>query len=120
MSCLRALLDGNEREVVRLRKRVTDVNELETEFEQVSDEGLAEKSAGFKERLRTFSEAIDDAKAVRAEAKEAPEQAAADAAVKAAFDAIENELLEILPEAFAAVREASRRTLKMRHFDVQI
>src|SRR5262245_47086698 len=27
---------------------------------------------------------------------------------------------EILPEAFAVVREASRRTLKMRHFDVQM
>ena len=26
----------------------------------------------------------------------------------------------ILPEAFAAVREASKRTLKMRHFDVQL
>ena len=29
-------------------------------------------------------------------------------------------LPSILPEAFAAVREASRRTLKMRHFDVQL
>ncbi len=27
---------------------------------------------------------------------------------------------DLLPEAFAAVREASRRTLKMRHFDVQL
>ncbi|KPA08871.1 preprotein translocase, SecA subunit [Candidatus Magnetomorum sp. HK-1] len=27
---------------------------------------------------------------------------------------------DILPEAFAAVREASKRTLKMRHFDVQL
>src|SRR6185312_10555733 len=27
---------------------------------------------------------------------------------------------ELLPEAFAAVREASMRTLKMRHFDVQL
>ena len=27
---------------------------------------------------------------------------------------------EILPEAFAAVREASKRTLKQRHFDVQL
>jgi preprotein translocase subunit SecA len=27
---------------------------------------------------------------------------------------------EVLPEAFAAVREASMRTLKMRHFDVQL
>ncbi|HPT68689.1 MAG TPA: preprotein translocase subunit SecA [Syntrophomonas sp.] len=29
-------------------------------------------------------------------------------------------LLDIMPEAFALVREASRRTLKMRHFDVQL
>ncbi len=29
-------------------------------------------------------------------------------------------LEELLPEAFAAVREASRRTLKMRHFDMQL
>ncbi len=27
---------------------------------------------------------------------------------------------DLLPEAFAAVREAARRTLKMRHFDVQL
>ncbi|HXK39458.1 MAG TPA: preprotein translocase subunit SecA, partial [Candidatus Paceibacterota bacterium] len=27
---------------------------------------------------------------------------------------------DILPDAFAAVREASRRTLGMRHFDVQL
>ena len=30
------------------------------------------------------------------------------------------ELTDILPEAFALVREASRRTLGMRHFDVQL
>ncbi len=29
-------------------------------------------------------------------------------------------LEDLLPEAFAAVREASRRTLRMRHFDVQV
>ena len=27
---------------------------------------------------------------------------------------------DLLPEAFAVVREAARRTLKMRHFDVQL
>src|SRR5206468_3947445 len=31
-----------------------------------------------------------------------------------------NGLEEILPEAFAAVREASRRTIGLRHFDVQL
>jgi preprotein translocase subunit SecA len=57
---------------------------------------------------------------------------------EAAFEALSNEALtaktaefrerlkagetldQLLPEAFAAVREAARRTLKMRHFDVQL
>jgi len=32
----------------------------------------------------------------------------------------DSSLEDILPEAFAVVREASKRTLKMRHFDVQL
>jgi preprotein translocase subunit SecA len=38
---------------------------------------------------------------------------------RARFDQGE-ELDELLPEAFACVREAARRTVKMRHFDVQL
>ncbi|HEY2794126.1 MAG TPA: preprotein translocase subunit SecA, partial [Micromonosporaceae bacterium] len=48
------------------------------------------------------------------------EVAAADAAVKAAYAALEDELNTIMPEAFACVREAAKRTLGMRHFDVQL
>jgi preprotein translocase subunit SecA len=29
-------------------------------------------------------------------------------------------LIDLIPEAFAVVREASKRTLEMRHFDVQL
>ena len=36
------------------------------------------------------------------------------------FKAEQEALWEILPEAFAVVREASRRVLGMRHFDVQL
>ena len=36
------------------------------------------------------------------------------------FDEKQKKLDDILPEAFAVVREASKRTLKMRHFDVQL
>ena len=50
-----------------------------------------------------------------------------DAALKAAFEGLktavrsgEKQLAEVLPESFAITREASRRTLKMRHFDVQM
>jgi preprotein translocase subunit SecA len=36
------------------------------------------------------------------------------------FDKKQKTIDDILPEAFAVVREASKRTLKMRHFDVQL
>ena len=53
-------------------------------------------------------EALDDA-ALRAKTDEWRQQAAAG-----------KSLDELLPEAFAAVREAGKRSLKMRHFDVQL
>ena len=53
-------------------------------------------------------------------------QALSDAALRAKTDEFRKRLQEgakvddLLPEAFAVVREAGRRTLKMRHFDVQL
>src|SRR5205823_7832299 len=39
---------------------------------------------------------------------------------KEQYGALQEALNEILEEAFAVVREAGRRTLNMRHFDVQL
>src|SRR5437763_275490 len=74
-----------------LKPLVEEVNGLEESFRALPDSAFAEKTAGFRERL---AEAGDE-----------------DAAAT---------LEEILPEAFAAVREASRRTIGLRHFDVQL
>jgi preprotein translocase subunit SecA len=82
----------NERLVKDLADRVDAVNALEPAMSKLSDEELLAKTAEFRKRL----EGADD-----------------DAEVRARLE-------EILPEAFAAVREASKRTLGMRHFDVQI
>ena len=82
---------ANERTLRRLRPIVEEVNGLEESFRALPDSAFAEKTAGFRERL---AEAGDE-----------------DAAAT---------LEEILPEAFAAVREASRRTIGLRHFDVQL
>ncbi|WP_128896382.1 preprotein translocase subunit SecA [Longirhabdus pacifica] len=77
--------DANERELKRIMKTVTKINEMEPQFEALSDEELKAKTPQFKERVQN-GETLDD----------------------------------ILPEAFATVREASKRTLGMRHFDVQL
>ena len=85
MSWLGKLFDSNEKEINRLKPIVAQINDLEADFQKLSDEDLKVKTIEFQERL-AGGETLDD----------------------------------ILPEAFAAVREASRRTIGLRHFDVQI
>lgn len=75
----------NDREIKRIRKIVDVINQLEPDFEKLTDEQLKAKTAYFKERLAK-GETLDD----------------------------------ILPEAFATVRETSKRVLGLRHYDVQL
>lgn len=77
--------DSNDREIKRMLKTVEAINEMEPEFQALSDDELRNKTSEFRERLEK-GEDLDD----------------------------------LLPEAFAAVREASRRTLGKRHYDVQL
>lgn len=84
--------DPNARKVKRFQPLVTEVNLLEEEITQLSDDELAGKTKEFRALL---DKANND-------------------------DEINQILDDILPEAFAVVREASRRVLGMRHFDVQI
>jgi preprotein translocase subunit SecA len=79
---------------------VAQINSLEPQIEKMSDDELKAQTVKFKERIATALEGIDD----KAERRKA-----------------EQEILhELLPEAFATVREAGRRVLGMRHFDVQM
>ncbi|MBB6142824.1 preprotein translocase subunit SecA [Silvibacterium bohemicum] len=91
---------SNEREVKRLLPRVETINRLEPALQQLSDEQLRAKTDEFRSRIAAALEGIADA----------DERIAAEKRV----------LDEILPEAFAVVREAGRRVLQMRHFDVQL
>jgi preprotein translocase subunit SecA len=79
---------------------VARINELEARMKTLSDEDMRRRT----EELRQFvAEAVADAK--NPETRKQHEQDA---------------LNEILPEAFALVREASVRSTGMRHFDVQL
>ena len=91
---------ANERELKRIRPLVGQINVLEPEMKQLSDEQLRAKTDEFRGRIRERLNGIED-DAERVEAR------------KQILD-------EILPEAFAVAREAGRRVLNMRHFDVQL
>ena len=82
---LSRFVDSNDRELKRIQPYVDEINALEPEFEQLSDEQLKAKTNEFRQRYQ------------------------------------DGEPLEsLVPEAFATVREASKRCMHMRHFDVQL
>src|SRR5256884_538349 len=91
---------SNERFLKGIRPLITQINEFEPQVQKLSDEQVRERTAFFKAQV---ADAVKDARD------------------KDDRKYREQEVLnEILPEAFALVREASVRTTGMRHFDVQM
>ena len=81
----KVLGDPNDKALKKLAPFVKEINELEPEFQKLTDDELMGMTDEFRSRLA------------------------------------EGESLgNILAEAFATVREAARRTLKQRHYDVQL
>ncbi|MCP9802073.1 preprotein translocase subunit SecA [Cyanobium sp. T1G-Tous] len=85
--------DPNARKLKRYQPIVSDINLLEEEIAPLSDDELRGLTGEFRQKL---------------------EQVAGNAAKERAL------LDELLPQAFAVVREAGKRVLGMRHFDVQL
>jgi preprotein translocase subunit SecA len=120
MRFLSKFVDSNDREVRRIQPLVEATNALEAEFEAMSDEDIR---AAFAE-LRT--EALEAAK---------PDEPSEDELHHPDLERrrelrkerrrrenarLQHALDEALPEVFAMTREAMKRTLGMRHFDVQL
>ena len=102
----------NERELKRLMPQVAAINALEPEMQKLSDEQLRAKTDEFRKRIQDrLSSIADEPEADPDRLKELEDERTR----------VVNEVLdEILVEAFAVVREAGRRVLGMRHFDVQL
>ncbi len=98
----------HKREIEKLSEIVEDINALEAEFEKLSDEALRAKTEEFKLKLTPLLSPPPRGK--DGDLEKAGEE---DKEVQDILD-------EILPEAFAAVREASKRTVGLRHYDVQL
>ena len=86
-----SIFDTNEKQLKKIWPIVDNVNSFEGSVKNLSKEEMVEKTKKWKEELKNIGD-----------------------------QEIEKRLGEILPEAYALVRESSSRTLKMRHYDVQI
>src|SRR5687767_14126453 len=101
----------HERDVKAMRPIVVEINALEPQISALSDDELRAKSDEFRERLKPVVQALDEVK------KEVPRE---EMVIKGAQADLQAALDDLLPEAFAVCREAAKRTLNMRHFDVQL
>src|SRR5215510_14514627 len=91
---------SNQRFLKSVQPLVDDINALEPSIKKLTDDDLRAHTIAFKEKVRQAIAGIED---------------------KVERKRVEREVLdEILPQAFAIVREASVRTTGMRHFDVQL
>jgi len=83
--------DANQKIINQLQKQVDEINNLEEKFKKFSDSDLKQQTKKWQTELENKN-----------------------------FDEQQKILNKILPQAFAVVRETAKRTLKQRHFDVQL
>jgi preprotein translocase subunit SecA len=96
----RILRAGEGRKLKLLESIPPEVNALEPEMERLSDADLAHKTVEFRERLARVVDLEDTSDQT--------------------WEPLQDALADMLPEAFAVVREGAKRVIGQRHFDVQI
>jgi preprotein translocase subunit SecA len=120
--------DSHEREAKRLQPLVDQINALAAEFQGMSNDELRAQTGGFREHMSDRTGSLGQEAADAREAWLQEPEASIRAQLRVDLDRLERELKaaeaaameEILPRAFAAVREASIRAIGLRHYDVQL
>jgi len=113
----------NERVVKSLMPKVQAINALEPQMQKLTDAELRAKTDEFRQRIQERLSRVS--KSPQPEISEPaledePDVDRQKQFEKQEYEALQEVLDEILVEAFAVVREAGRRVLNMRHFDVQL
>lgn len=107
--------ENNEAKLKAYKHILEKVNSLEDEISKLSDDDLKAKTGYFKNIIDNKLKTIEHKLLVPEDSPKIP------GVIRTTRDKATLEVLDqILPEAFAVVREVSKRTLGMRHFDVQI
>ncbi len=107
--------DTNEKRLELLQVYVLKANSREEELSRLSDVELQSKTSYFKQIVENAISGVPEVQLIPPEIPKMPGQ------IRTQKDQVLAGVLEeILPEAFGVVREAAKRTLNMRHFDVQL
>ena len=120
MRFLSRFFDSNDREVSRIQPQVDRINELEPEYESLSDTEIRERVDIIRTDLAEAAVADEPTEEELEALDRERRRDLARARRKRDNERLQKALDDVLPEVFAAAREAMRRTLGMRHFDVQL
>ena len=120
MRFLNRFVDSNDREIRRLQPLVDETNALEAEYEALSDDEIraafAELRAEVLEAAEPDEPSDDELHHPDLERRRELKKERR----KRENERLQTALDDVLPEVFAMTREAMKRTLGMRHFDVQL
>ena len=117
---LSRFVDSNDRELRRIQPLVDRANELEPEMEARSDEEIRAFVDGLRQDILDAGESEEPSDDERHHPELERRREFKKERLAREHDRLQAAMDEVLPEVFAATREAMRRTLKMRHFDVQL
>jgi preprotein translocase subunit SecA len=107
------LFDSNEKQLDKRQKIVDQVNSFEEEVSKLSDKQLSNATIKFRKILGVDVEDARKKQNVFDDLPTSQEQNEREKAEK-------EKLLGVLPKAFAYVREAAKRSVAHRHYDVQV
>jgi preprotein translocase subunit SecA len=117
---LSRLVDSNERELKRIQPLVDAANALEPELQRESDAAIRARADEIRAELAEVQADFGPSDEELEEHDSERRRELAKARRKREGQRLQEALDAVLPEVFACAREAMRRTLGMRHFDVQL
>ena len=114
--------DAQKKTLKRIYKRVLEINKLEPKYQKMSEDELKEQTEVLKTRLTDLIKKEEGKLALKKskDEKSKDKKAKKKVSEEKSGAALEKALNEILPDAFALVRESTNRVLGMRHYDVQM
>jgi preprotein translocase subunit SecA len=113
-------VDSNDRELRRVQPLVDETNGLEAEFEGLSDEEIRAQFGEIRDEIRALAAAGEPTEDELTHPDLERRRELRKARRTRENEALQKAMDEALPEAFAMIREAFKRTLGMRPFDVQL
>ena len=112
--------DAQKKTLVRYAKKAAEINTLEQKYEKMSDKELSDQTEVLRKKLENLTKA-EQKKAVAENIKLKTVKKSAKKGKKVLLKKSSDKVLDaLLADAFAVVREATKRKLGMRHFDVQL